>query len=116
MTGLGLYSYKTQTELRHRYDTDGGKVYFYRVTPVNHNVAAIQFFNDSRFENQIPPPAGFQMREPIIGDVLPFEDSYFVTWMSDYIMSFNGLDIWKLTNQTQQTITSVGTSLSTIVR
>jgi hypothetical protein len=105
MTALQSYSYKTDSVNRYEYN-DGSRKYFFRITSITPTIAAIQFFSDNKYTVQIPPPAGFQVRDTAEGLINPFINSFFVIWISNYEMMYNGVVIWKLTNQKEQEVTA----------
>ena|SRR5271156_4204164 len=112
---LGSYSYKTLAVSKFQYtvvddDEDEDIFYFFQITPVNGNIAAIQFFSSYTFALHIPPPAGFAVIDASLGPVPVFANSYFITWFSDYVMQHNGNEIWKLTNQKQHAIEKLNDS------
>ena len=79
------------------------------------NIAAIQFFQDNTFALHIAPPVGFVVSDQN-GIINALFNSYFITWVSDYRLTHNGNEIWKLTNQKQQAVSKLNLAQITIVQ
>lgn len=109
MAALGSYSYKKNNQKRYQYTDAAGMQYFIQITPVNINVATVQFFATVAFvPPHIAPPAGFVFNDKVAGAVAPFMNSFFITWAADYELLHNGNEIWRLTNQKQQSVMKIG--------
>lgn len=111
-TMLGSYSYNNNKENKFQYTTAGlaPQTFYFKIVPVNNNVAAVQFHQDQHFNQQIAIPGGITMHDLGAGAAInPFMNCFFITWAADSLeLRSNGLPIFKLTNQKQQSL-SVGT-------
>lgn len=109
MSILGSYSYKNLKPNAFIFeDTANHTTYYFQIFPINNNVAAIQFCSDDTMQDSIGIPAGFALDEVGQGPVAVAFQSYFITWIADYSLRFNGVEIWSVTNQKQQSINKVG--------
>jgi hypothetical protein len=111
---LGTYSYKNGQPKRFRYhDALANQDFFFQVSPVNVNIAAVQFFNNNTFTVQIPIPPNFTMHDGA-GPVMAFMNTFFVAWIDNYTLSYNGAHVWKLYNQKQQAMQKCTNDLDAI--
>lgn len=104
----GSYSYKATNERRFAYSPLGQQRLFFKIAPVNANIAAIQFFVDVSFVTQQPAPAQVTLRDSA-GLVQPFRGEFLIIWLESYVLSFNGADFLTITNQKQSSIVACGT-------
>lgn len=96
-----IYCYKNNQSQRFRFtDTLNNDTYYFRLTTVNVNVVAMQFFSDNTFKKQIAIPKSFSMRDGN-GYIKEFMNSFFISWIDDYTLLFDDLPIWKLNNAKQ---------------
>jgi hypothetical protein len=82
----------------------GAVSYFIQITPVNANIAMLQFYFDITFAALIAPPLGFGVTEVAVGPIAPIFNSFFITWISDYRLTHNGVEILQITNQKQHAL------------
>jgi hypothetical protein len=102
---LGSYSYKNTQARRFSFtDTNNNHTYYFQITPVNSNVAAVQFYQDNTFLAHVAIPANFTLVTANDVGVLAFNQAFFITWIDSYELRYNNVAIWKLTNQKQQSV------------
>ena len=100
---LGIYSYKNGQTKRFMYtDNTTNQNFYYQISHVNVNIAAVQFFNDAAFTAHIPIPPAFTMHDATHAPVVAFMNTFFVAWIDNYTLCYNGISVWKLHNQKQQ--------------
>lgn len=89
-----------------------------RIERISPNVAKVYFVDDR--ENNIQIPNGFVLRDTLsnfneIPQVVNGFGTYFVSWISNYALLLNGVVVFALKNQKQQSMEGVdGFSYSTI--
>ncbi|RIB05688.1 hypothetical protein C2G38_574304 [Gigaspora rosea] len=89
-----------------------------RIERINPNVATIYFVDDRG--NSIQIPNGVTLRDTLDNfnetpQVINGFGTYFVSWISDYVLLLNGVAVFALKNQKQQSLEGVdGFRYSTI--
>ena len=98
------YSYKNQNDKVFLFEYEGENVRVtFKISPVNNNIAVLQFINNENDQVVIQPPQGFTVRTyPAHIPIAPFNNGFFVTWVENYELLFGEEVIWSLTNQKQQ--------------
>lgn len=112
---LGSYSYKTGNERRLAFtppratltDPVPARIYF-KVMPVNANIAAIQFHADQTFANVVAPPPQFALRDSTGQPVPAFQNNFLIVWLESYVLSWNAFDVLIISNQKQQSMAANG--------
>lgn len=82
----------------------GGKLQtvYFKMAPVNNNVAVISFVSGENHNLTISPPNNFSFRTSDGTDIPSFKNQFFVTWTDDYALIHNQNEIWSLRVQRQQ--------------
>jgi len=107
---LGSYYYHDQHEIKFSYTAGQGTAtphtFYFKIVPVNNNVAAVQFHQDNQFDSHIAVPLGFAMRdatEDVAFDA--FMNSFFIGWASDSLeLQYEGACILRLSNEKLQSL------------
>jgi hypothetical protein len=81
--------------------------FHFQIQHVNDDAAAIVFIDDPNNGNIVDIPKAFTLYTGV-KEVIKRREEFTIIWLHSYELKFNGVTIWKLSRQKQQSISIVG--------